>query len=41
MPGRTMKAKVACKVPKGEEYLQVEMAPSFESETAIFAGNVK
>ncbi|GGK65549.1 DUF4352 domain-containing protein [Streptomyces flaveus] len=40
-PGRTMTAKVACALPKGEEYLQIELAPDFESETAIFAGNVK
>lgn len=40
-PGRTASAKVACELPKGEEYLQVELAPSMEAETAIFAGNVK
>ena len=40
-PGRTAKATVGCELPKGEEYLQVEMAPSMESEVAVFAGNVK
>ncbi len=40
-PGRTATAKVACELPKDEEYLQVELAPSAEAETAIFAGNVK
>lgn len=40
-PGRTAKATVACELPKGEEYLQIELAPDMESETAIFAGNVK
>ncbi|NUS79167.1 MAG: hypothetical protein HOV70_23615 [Streptomyces sp.] len=40
-PGRTATAKVGCAMPKGEEYLQVEMAPTVESEVAIFAGNVK
>lgn len=39
--GRTASAKVGCEMPKGEEYLQVEMAPSMESAVAIFAGNVK
>ncbi|MFF4252273.1 hypothetical protein ACFY1L_13790 [Streptomyces sp. NPDC001663] len=40
-PGRTAKAKVACEMPKSEEYLQVEVSPSMDDETAIFAGNVK
>lgn len=40
-PGRTASAKVACEMPKGEEYLQVELAPSVEAEVAVFAGNVK
>lgn len=39
--GRTASAKVGCEMPKGEEYLQIEMAPSMESAVAIFAGNVK
>lgn len=39
--GRTASAKVACEMPKGEEYLQIELAPSMESAVAIFAGNVK
>ncbi|MGQ5576749.1 hypothetical protein [Streptomyces sp. ECR3.8] len=40
-PGRTATAKVACEMPKDEEYLQIEMAPTMDSEQAIFAGNVK
>jgi hypothetical protein len=40
-PGRVAKATVACEMPKGEKYLQVEMAPSMESAVAVFAGNVK
>lgn len=40
-PGRSASAKVACQMPRGEEYLQVEVSPSMESEVAIFAGNVK
>lgn len=39
--GRTAKAKVGCELPKGEEYLQVEMAPHMDAEVAVFAGNVK
>ncbi|MFJ8146576.1 hypothetical protein ACIQ6R_16115 [Streptomyces sp. NPDC096048] len=40
-PGRTATGKMACAMPKDEEYLQVEMAPTLDSEVAIFAGNVK
>lgn len=39
--GRTAKATVGCELPKGEEYLQVEMAPHMEADVAVFAGNVK
>lgn len=40
-PGRVAKATVACEMPKGEAYLQVELAPSMDAEVAVFAGNVK
>lgn len=40
-PGRTASATVACEMPKDEEYLQIELSPTMDSETAIFAGNVK
>ncbi|MGW7498605.1 DUF4352 domain-containing protein [Streptomyces luteogriseus] len=40
-PGKSVSAKTGCELPKGEEYLQVELSPTAESETAIFAGNVK
>lgn len=40
-PGRSATGKVACEMPKDEEYLQVELAPSMEAEVAVFAGNVK
>lgn len=40
-PGRTAKATVGCELPKGQSYLQVELAPDMESEVAVFAGNVK
>jgi hypothetical protein len=40
-PGRKATATVACEMPKKESYLQVELSPSMESQTAIFAGEVK
>lgn len=40
-PGRSASARVACQLPKDEEYLQVEVAPYSDAEPAIFAGNVK
>ncbi|MGW7518919.1 hypothetical protein ACWGJ2_25360 [Streptomyces sp. NPDC054796] len=40
-PGRSMSTPVACELPKDEKYVQVEVSPDFESETAVFAGNVK
>lgn len=40
LPGKTAKADIACAVPKGETYFQVEVTPDFDSETAIFAGRV-
>jgi hypothetical protein len=40
-PGRSAKAVVACELPKGESYLQVELAPSVDAEVAVFAGEVK
>ncbi|WP_033307354.1 hypothetical protein RFN58_06920 [Streptomyces iakyrus] len=40
-PGRTATAKVGCEMPKDEVYLQIELTPTMDSETAIFAGSVK
>lgn len=40
-PGRSASARVACQLPKAEEYLQIELAPYSDAEPAIFAGNVK
>lgn len=40
-PGRTLTIPTACELPKSEHYLQVEVTPNFDSETAVFAGNVK
>lgn len=41
LAGRSLSITWGCELPKSEKYLQVEVAPDFESETAIFAGNVK
>lgn len=40
LPGRTASAVFGCTLPPDEKYLQVEVSPSLEIETAIFAGNV-
>jgi len=34
-------APFACELPKNERYMQIEVTPDAESETAIFAGDVK
>jgi hypothetical protein len=41
LAGRSLSVPWACELPKGEKFLQVEVAPDYESETAIFTGNVK
>lgn len=41
LPGRSISVPWGCELPKDEKLLQVEVAPDFESETAIFTGNVK
>lgn len=40
-PGRSINVTTGCQLPKDEHYVQIEIAPDFESETAIFAGEVK
>lgn len=40
-PGKSVSAVTGCELPEGEKYLQVELAATHETETAIFAGNVK
>ncbi|MGW6457870.1 hypothetical protein ACWF94_18500 [Streptomyces sp. NPDC055078] len=40
-PGRSSTATIACEFPKAEKYLQIEIAPDTDSQTAIFAGDVK
>lgn len=41
LAGRSLSVPWACELPKGEKFLQVEVAPDLESETAIFTGHVK
>lgn len=38
---RSLSVAWGCELPKGEQVLQVEVSPDFESETAIFTGSVK
>jgi hypothetical protein len=40
-PGKSINVTTACELPKDERYVQIEISPDFESETAIFAGDVK
>lgn len=40
-PGRTVKVVLACAQPKKETYTQIEVSPDWESDAAIFAGDVK
>jgi hypothetical protein len=35
-PARSITAKLACELPKDETYVQIELSPTYESETAIF-----
>ncbi|WSQ13341.1 hypothetical protein OG604_39475 [Streptomyces sp. NBC_01231] len=41
LAGRSLNVPWGCELPKGEKLLQVEVAPDFDSETAIFTGSVK
>ncbi|MFD5251479.1 hypothetical protein ACFWM5_01375 [Streptomyces bobili] len=41
LAGKSLNVVWGCELPKGESALQVEVAPDFESETAIFTGTVK
>jgi hypothetical protein len=41
LAGRSLSVPWGCELPKGEKLLQVEVAPDFDSETAIFTGSVK
>ncbi|GGS23121.1 hypothetical protein GCM10010252_72780 [Streptomyces aureoverticillatus] len=39
--GRSISVPWACELPRGEKLLQIEVSPDFETETAIFTGDVK
>ncbi len=41
LPGRTSSFPIGCELPKDQSYLQVEIMPGWDSETAIFAGKVQ
>lgn len=41
LAGRSLTVPWACQLPKDQKFLQVEVAPDCESETAIFTGNIK
>ncbi|OQR62825.1 hypothetical protein B6E66_17275 [Streptomyces maremycinicus] len=41
LAGRSLSFAWGCELPKTAKYLQVEVAPDYDSETSIFAGNVK
>jgi hypothetical protein len=40
-PGRTATTTLACELPRNESEMQIEVAPDFESQPAIFVGTVK
>ncbi|WP_101253913.1 hypothetical protein [Streptomyces barkulensis] len=40
-PGRSANVTAGCELPEEETYAQIEVAPDFESDTAIFAGHVE
>ncbi|MFE2041225.1 hypothetical protein ACFXAZ_09880 [Streptomyces sp. NPDC059477] len=41
LAGRSLSVPWACELPKDETFLQVEVSPDWESEPAIFTGEVK
>lgn len=41
LAGRSLSVPWGCELPKGETFLQIEVAPDYESETSIFTGEVK
>jgi hypothetical protein len=41
LAGRSLSVPWGCELPKAETFLQVEIAPDYESETSIFTGEVK
>lgn len=41
LAGRSLTVPWACELPKGETFLQVEVSPDYDSEEAVFTGDVK
>lgn len=41
LAGRSLTVPWACELPKNETFLQVEVSPDYDSEEAIFTGDVK
>ncbi|GGL61876.1 hypothetical protein GCM10010129_01790 [Streptomyces fumigatiscleroticus] len=41
LAGRSINVPWGCELPKDEKVIQVEIAPDYNSETAIFTGTVK
>lgn len=41
LSGRSLSVPWACELPKKDTFLQVEVAPDWESEESVFAGEVK
>ncbi|MBW5420285.1 hypothetical protein GKQ77_01700 [Streptomyces sp. BG9H] len=41
LAGRSLTVEWACAIPKSERSVQIEVSPDFETETAIFTGEVK
>ncbi|MFF0725613.1 hypothetical protein [Streptomyces sp. NPDC004134] len=39
-PGRSIDVPTGCELPTSESYAQIEVTPDWESETAIFAGEI-
>ncbi|MFL9655279.1 hypothetical protein ACJ7VE_16365 [Streptomyces sp. PB17] len=40
LAGRSISVPWGCELPKGEKLIQIEVAPDFDSETAILTGSV-
>lgn len=41
LAGRSINAPWGCELPKNQKLIQIEVAPDFDSEAAIFTGSVK
>ncbi|MEU0852819.1 hypothetical protein ABZ387_33435 [Streptomyces flaveolus] len=41
LAGRSINVPWGCELPKGEKLVQIEVVPDYESDTAIFTGEIK